>query len=60
MDVARSAPQGAHCHADVLDAVLCLTHAINAHLNKGCKAFKAVFLDYSNAFDTLPQIPRIG
>ncbi len=38
-----------------LDAVSCLTHAINAHLDKGCKAFKAVFLDFSNAFTTLPR-----
>ncbi len=32
-----------------------LTHAINAHLDQGCKAFKAVFLDFSNAFNTLPR-----
>ncbi len=38
-----------------LDAVSCLTRAINAHLDKGNKAFKAVFLDFSNAFNTLPR-----
>ncbi len=38
-----------------LDAVSCLTHAINAHLDKGCKTFKAVFLDFSNAFKSLPR-----
>ncbi len=27
----------------------------NAHLDKRCKAFKAVFLDFSNAFHTLPH-----
>ncbi len=32
-----------------LNAVSCLTHA------KGCKAFKAVFLDFINAFNTLPR-----
>ncbi len=37
------------------DAVSCLTHAINAHLDKRCEAFKAVFLDFSNAFNTLPR-----
>ncbi len=35
-----------------LDTVACLTHAINSHLDKGCKGFKAVFLDFSNAFNT--------
>ncbi len=47
-----------------LEAVPCLTHAINAHLDKGCKAFKAVLLDFSKVFSTLgfsknslPQIP---
>ncbi len=35
--------------------VACLTHAINSHLDKGCKSFKAVFLDFSNAFITLPR-----
>ncbi len=38
-----------------LDAVSCLTHAINSHLDKGCKSFKAVFLDFSNAFNILPR-----
>ncbi len=38
-----------------LDAVSYPTHAINAYLDKGCKAFKAVFLDLSNAFITLPR-----
>ncbi len=38
-----------------LHAVSWLTHAINAHLDKGCKAFKAVLLDFSNAFNTLPR-----
>ncbi len=40
---------------NTLDAVACLTHAINSHLDKGCKGFKAVFLDFNNAFNTLPR-----
>ncbi len=40
---------------NTLDAVSCLTHTINAHLDKGSKAFKAVFLDFSNAFNTLSR-----
>ncbi len=36
-------------------AVSCLTHDLIAHLGKGCKAFKAVFLDFSNALSTLPR-----
>ncbi len=43
-----------------LDAVACLTHAINSHLDKGCKNFKAVFLDFSNAFNTLPRQGLLG
>ncbi len=39
-----------------LDAISCLTHAINPYLDKGCKGFKAVFLDFSNAFNTLPLL----
>ncbi len=38
-----------------LHAVSWLAHTINAHLYKGCKAFKAVLLDFSNAFNTLPR-----
>ncbi len=38
-----------------VDAVSCLRHATNAHLDKGCKDFKAVFLDFSNIFNTLPR-----
>ncbi len=38
-----------------LDAVACLTHAINPHIDKWCKGFKAEFLDFSNAFNTLPR-----
>ncbi len=38
-----------------LDAVSCLTHAINAHLDEGCKAFKAAVLGFSNAFSTLSR-----
>ncbi len=51
----------------ILDAVSCLTHAINAHLDKGCKA---VFHDLSihlihchvkgYSTSSLPQISRNG
>ncbi len=53
-----------------LDAVACLTHAINSHLDKGCKGFKAVFLDFAmhlihchvKGYSTilLPQITHTG
>ncbi len=38
-----------------LDAVSCPTHAINSHLHKGRKGFRAVFLDFNNAFNTQPR-----
>ncbi len=38
-----------------LDVVSCLMHAINLHLDKGCKGFKAVFLGFSYAFNTLQR-----
>ncbi len=31
-----------------------LTHAISANFDKGCKAFKAVFIDFGNAVNALP------
>ncbi len=43
-----------------LDSVACLTHAINSHLDKGCKSFKAVFLDFTNTFNTLPRQGLLG
>ncbi len=39
----------------IFDAVSCLTHSIKLHIDKGCKGFKAVFLDLSNVFNTLPR-----
>ncbi len=38
-----------------LDAASSLTHAISAHLDKGCKTFKTMFLDFSNTCVTLPR-----
>ncbi len=37
-----------------LVAVSYLTHAIKAHIDKVCEAFKAEFLDCSDVFNTLP------
>ncbi len=34
----------------IFDAVSCLTHAIKSYIDKGCKGFKAVFLDFSNIY----------
>ncbi len=38
-----------------LDDVSCLTHVINSHLDKVYKGIKAMFLDFSNAFNTPPR-----
>ncbi len=38
-----------------VDAVSCVPNDINSHLEKGCKGCKAVFLDFSNAVNTLPR-----
>ncbi len=33
----------------------CLKHAQKKKIDKGCKGFKAVFRDFSNAFNTLSR-----
>ncbi len=56
----KTRPSGSHqfeykAKRSTLDAVSCLSQAISALLDKGCKAFKTVLLDFSHALNTLPR-----
>ncbi len=42
----------ANSTSSYLSAAVSSDLALNSHLDNGCKGFKAVFLDFSNAFNT--------
>ncbi len=43
-----------------LSVVSCLTHAIKAHLDKGCKAFKTVVLGFNNALSRQRLLDKLA